>query len=86
MALDQVDVDQYEWKDGELQSGDNTEMSFLDHLEELRWHIIRSLIAIAAAGIVLFLFRTWYFNEVILGPAFNDFASYGWCCELSKKI
>ncbi|MEO0727767.1 MAG: twin-arginine translocase subunit TatC [Bacteroidota bacterium] len=86
MALDQVDVDQYEWKDGELQSGDNTEMSFLDHLEELRWHIIRSLIAIAVAGIVLFLFRTWYFNEVILGPAFNDFASYGWFCDLSKKI
>ena len=59
MALDQVDVDQYEWRDGELQSPDETEMSFLDHLEELRWHIIRSLIAIAAGGIILFIFHEW---------------------------
>ncbi len=86
MALDQVDVDQYEWRDGELQSPDETEMSFLDHLEELRWHIIRSLIAIAAGGIILFIFHEWYFNKIILGPASNDFASYGWFCDLSQKL
>lgn len=86
MALDQVDVEQYEWKDGELQPKDGTEMSFLDHLEELRWHIIRSLAAITIAGIVLFVFHDWFFNKVILGPAFNDFASYGWFCDLSKKL
>lgn len=84
MALDQVDVEQYEWRDGELQPKDGTEMSFLDHLEELRWHIIRSLIAIVAGGIILFLFRTWYFDKVILGPAFNSFPSYTWFCDFSK--
>ena len=86
MALDQVDVEEYEWKDGELQHKNSTEMSFMDHLEELRWHIIRSLAAITIAGIVLFLFHDWYFNKIILGPASNDFASYGWYCELSNKL
>lgn len=85
MALDQVDVEQYEWRDGELQPKDGTEMSFLDHLEELRWHIIRSLIAIAAGGIVLFIFHDFYFNYIILGPASNDFPSYTWFCNLSKQ-
>ena len=86
MALDQVDIEEYEWRDGELQPREDKEMSFMDHLEELRWHIIRSLIAIVAGGIVLFIFRDWYFNKVILGPAFNNFASYKWFCDLSHNI
>ena len=59
MALDQIDVD----KIGEA---GETEMTFLDHLEELRWHIIRSLIAIIAVGITLFIFQDWLFNYIIL--------------------
>ena len=86
MALDQVDIEEYEWRDGELQPREDKEMSFMDHLEELRWHIIRSLVAIVIGGIVLFIFRDWYFNKVILGPAFNDFASYKWFCDLSHNI
>ena len=86
MALDQVDIEEYEWRDGELQLREDKEMSFLDHLEELRWHIIRSLIAIVAGGIVLFIFRKWYFKKVILGPAFNDFVAYKWFCDLSHSI
>jgi sec-independent protein translocase protein TatC len=84
MALDQVDVEEYNWEGGELVPKEEVEMSFMDHLEELRWHVIRSLIAIAIGGIVLFVFRDWYFNKIILGPASNDFASYAWFCELSQ--
>ena len=61
-------------------------MSFLDHLEELRWHIIRSLIAITVGWIILFIFHNWYFNNIILGPASNDFIAYRWFCDLSHKI
>lgn len=86
MALDQVDVEQYEWRDGELQPKEGAEMSFMDHLEELRWHIIRSLVAISVAGIVLFIFHEWYFNKIILGPASNDFFSYGWFCKISNNL
>lgn len=62
------------------------EMSFLDHLEELRWHIIRSLIAIASVGVVLFLFHKTLFDYVIFGPTHDNFVSYIWFCDLSHLI
>lgn len=78
MALDQVDVD----KLGEPQK----EMSFLEHLEELRWHIIRSLLAIVIIGIVLFLLQDWLFRNVIFGPTHDDFISYRAICDLSQQL
>ena len=62
------------------------EMSFLDHLEELRWHIIRSMIAILSVSIVLFIVHKWFFNVVLLGPTHDDFVSYGWICALSEYL
>ena len=61
-------------------------MTFLEHLEELRWHIIRSLIAIVSLGIVLFLFQGWLFDTVIFGPTKADFFSYRAICSLSNAI
>ena len=78
MALDQVDVDQLEQAE--------KEMSFLDHLEELRWHIIRSLIAIVGIGTTLFIFHNWLFEEVIFAPSRSEFISYKWICNLSNFI
>ena len=49
------------------------EMSFLDHLEELRWHIIRSLIAIMIFAILAFLSKSIVFGKIILGPSKSDF-------------
>lgn len=86
MALDQMDVDEYDWKDGELQRPGDKEMSFLDHLEELRWHIIRSLGIIAVIGIVLFIFYEWYFGTILLGPTRPDFISYDLFCRASKAV
>jgi len=37
------------------------EMSFLDHLEELRWHIIRSVLFIMVGTIAAFVFKGLYF-------------------------
>lgn len=85
MALDQADIDQYEWREGQLQPKED-EMSFLEHLEELRWHIIRALGAIAVGGIVLFVFHNWFFNNVFLGPSRQDFISYQWFCQLSQQL
>lgn len=59
-------------------------MSFIDHIEELRWHIIRSLIAIITGGIIVFLNSTWVFDEVILGPSKPGFISYQWLCKLGQ--
>ncbi len=61
-------------------------MSFTDHIEELRWHLIRSLAAIIFCAILVFINIEWVFTEVILGPAHKDFISYQWLCELGRVI
>src|SRR5688500_8211710 len=62
------------------------EMSFIDHLEELRWHIVRSLIAIIVVAILLFINMNWFFDTIILGPIRNDFVSYSGLCQFSHWI
>lgn len=62
------------------------EMSFLDHLEELRWHIIRSTIAIIVAATVAFLGKSFLFDELIFGPTKTDFFTYDFLCRASSII
>ncbi|MEM6378335.1 MAG: twin-arginine translocase subunit TatC [Bacteroidota bacterium] len=81
MPLDQIDVDAIDQK-----LDDGNEMSFLDHLEELRWHILRSLAAISITGIVLFIFGGWLFDAVIFGPTHDTFISYRVICNLSEQL
>ena len=49
------------------------EMSFLDHLEELRWHIIRSLIAVVVLAVFAFIIQDFIFQELIFKPKSPDF-------------
>jgi sec-independent protein translocase protein TatC len=65
-------------------SGPSGEMAFTDHIEELRWHIIRSLLAILIAGIIAFFNIEWIFDHIILGPAHSDFVSYRMLCKLGE--
>lgn len=60
------------------------EMSFLDHLEELRWHLIRSTIAIVSIAIVAFVFKEFLFDVIIFGPSYPDFISYDVLCKISQ--
>jgi sec-independent protein translocase protein TatC len=62
------------------------EMTFVDHLEALRWHIVRSLIAIVIFGVVIFIKIDWVFERVISGPLHNDFISYIAMCRLSHWL
>lgn len=52
------------------------EMTFLDHIEQLRWHIIRAVIAIVVTTIFVFFNIEWIFDRIILGPAHESFVSY----------
>jgi len=61
-------------------------MNFLDHVEDLRWHIIRSAVAILIAAIAVFCKVEWIFDRIIMGPAHNDFVSYKWFCALGKLV
>jgi len=49
------------------------EMSFLEHLEELRWHIIRSALSIILFAVVAFILKDFIFSKVILSPRTPDF-------------
>jgi len=62
------------------------EMSFLEHLEELRWHIIRSILAIVILMIVAFLFKNIIFDSVILAPKSPDFITARLLCRLGEYL
>ena len=62
------------------------EMSFIDHLEELRWHIIRSLLAILVFAIIAFASKDIVFGIILLGPSKSDFWTYTALCNLGKQI
>lgn len=61
---------------------DPNDMSFLDHLEELRFRIIRSVIAIAIGTVVLFIWKSLLL-DIIFGPTKGDFITYRAWCALS---
>lgn len=62
------------------------DMTFLDHLEQLRWHIIRSLIAIVVFAIAAFISKDLLFHTIILGPSRPDFWTYDMLCQMSLWI
>ena len=70
--------------DEEMENDDD--MSFLQHLESLRWHLIRSVIAIFGFGILAFLNKGFVFDTVLLGPKNPDFLTYRVLCNISEVI
>jgi len=65
-------------------SAQGKEMSFLQHLEELRWVLVRSAIAVLLGMIVAFTFSTVIFDEVVLAPQRPDFVTYRLLCDLGR--
>lgn len=61
-------------------------MSFLDHLEELRWHLIRSFVVIFVIAIAAFIFSDFVFNEIILAPKNPDFFTNVLLCKLGNQL
>ncbi len=62
------------------------EMSFLDHLEELRWHIVRSVFAILLFTILLFMFPDILFGKIIFAPTKTDFWTFEMLCKLGEYL
>jgi len=60
------------------------EMSFLNHLEVLRWTLVRSSLAVFLFGIVAFLNKDFIFNTIILAPKDPSFVTYRFLCNFSK--
>ncbi len=62
------------------------EMSFLQHLEELRWHLVRSAIVVVVFAITAFCLNDFIFDTVIFGPLRQSFVTYEVMCKLGHKI
>lgn len=60
-------------------------MGFLDHLEELRWHVVRAAISVVFFAIVALVFQKWIFKNIIFAPKNPDFPTYKFFCWLSEK-
>lgn len=61
-------------------------MSVLDHLEELRWRLVRSTIAILLFSVVAFIFMPYLFQNVILAHAQSDFWTYKIMCLVDPAL
>lgn len=62
------------------------DMGFVDHLEALRWHVVRSAIVLFSAAVLAFIFIDDIFNAVILAPTRSSFPSYRALCWLGEQI
>lgn len=65
---------------------EGTEMSFLQHLEELRWHLVRSAAVIMVFAVTAFCMNDFLFDTVIFGPLKQEFFSYRALCSLGYRI
>ena len=62
------------------------EMSFLDHLEDLRWHLIRATLGIVIAATLAFIFKKFIFDVIIFGPTHMSFPTYEGLCKMSQFL
>lgn len=79
MPLDQIDVD-------ELDSTEEKEMSFFDHLEELRWHLIRGIGAIILGAVGIFMAGEVIFDNIFFWPKQESFPTYRFLCWMSHEV
>ncbi|OSZ81570.1 twin-arginine translocase subunit TatC [Chitinophagaceae bacterium IBVUCB2] len=71
---------------GKRNKDPQAEMSFIDHLEDLRWHVIRSIIAVLIGAIVVFSYSGFVVDEILFAPTRADFISAKWMCSLGHSI
>lgn len=65
---------------------DGAEMSFVEHLEVLRWHLVRSAAVLVVVAIVIFIFVDWVFDKIVFAPAQKDFVTYKALCDFGKWL
>lgn len=65
---------------------ERAEMSFIDHLEELRGHLFRSVVAVAIGAIVFAVYNKFFVQKVLMGPTHSDFPTYRWLCKLGRAL
>jgi len=62
------------------------DMSFLSHLEVLRWHLVRAVIAILVVAITVFVFNDFVFGVIVFGPTKADFFTFKMFCKITEAF
>ncbi len=62
------------------------DMPFFEHIEALRWHLVRSFVVIAVLGIVLFFYNDILFGKILFGPRHQNFITYRLMCSMSYRF
>lgn len=62
------------------------EMTFMDHLEVLRWVLVRSTVVVLIMATVIFFFSDFIFDDLLFAPTKADFVTYRWLCEIGQKL
>jgi len=62
------------------------EMTFMEHLEDLRWHIVRIVLVVLALSIVFLVYPQFVFDKIILAPKNPDFITYRLFCDLGRWL
>jgi sec-independent protein translocase protein TatC len=83
MPLDQSWNDDDEHEDF---AAGGKEMTFIDHLEELRWHILRAVLAIGVFTIISLVFIQEIFDYVVMAPANPNFWTYRMLCKAADFL
>jgi sec-independent protein translocase protein TatC len=62
------------------------EMSFIEHIDELRKHLFRSVIAIVLGAIVMAVYNNFIVKKILMGPTHPDFPTYYYLCKLGERL
>jgi len=65
---------------------DRAEMSFVDHLEVLRGHLFRSVVAIAVGAVIVGIYNDFVVKQVLMGPTHADFPTYRVMCKVGQYL
>lgn len=79
MPLDQVDVDA-------MEDRESAEMTFIDHIDALRKHLMRSVLVLFICGVGAFIAKDFVFDGIIFAPTRDDFPTYKAVCWLSQTL
>jgi sec-independent protein translocase protein TatC len=79
MPLDQVDVDA-------MEDRESAEMTFIDHIDALRKHLMRSVLVLFICGVGAFIAKDFVFDGIIFAPTRDDFPTYRALCWLSQTL
>lgn len=67
-------------------NGDGAEMSFLDHIEVLRWHLVRSALVVVVLAVGMFAYSDVLYNDIIFAPQDPNFVTFRYLCKLADYM